>query len=126
MAGKIFISYRRSGSPKDALLVYKHLSAEFGPAAVFMDVNGIRPGDDFVEVLEQQLADCNVLLALIGPDWLHAKNEHGGRKLDDEDDFVRVEICTALQRGMRVVPILLDGAPMPRKEIGRASCRERV
>jgi formylglycine-generating enzyme required for sulfatase activity len=115
MAGKIFISYRRSGSPKDALLVYKHLAAEFGADAVFMDVSGIRPGDDFVEVLKQQLAGCNVLLALIGPDWLHAKNEHGGRKLDDEDDFVRVEIRTALQRRMRVVPLLLDGAPMPRR-----------
>lgn len=115
MASKIFISYRRSGSPKDALLVYKHLAGEFGVDAVFMDVSGIRPGDDFVEVLEQQLADCTVLLALIGPDWLHARNEHGERKLDDEDDFVRVEIRTALQRRMRVVPLLLDGAPMPRK-----------
>ncbi len=115
MAGKIFISYRRSGSPKDANLVFHHLSSVFGAEQVFMDVNGIRPGDDFVEVLEQQLADCTVLLALIGPDWLQARNEHGERKLDDEDDFVRVEIRTALQRRMRVVPLLLDGAPMPRK-----------
>lgn len=115
MAGKIFISYRRSGSPKDANLVFHHLSSVFGAEQVFMDVNGIRPGDDFVEVLEQQLSDCTVLLALIGPDWLHARNEHGDRKLDDEDDFVRVEIRTALQRKMRVVPLLLDGTPMPRR-----------
>ncbi|MBK6717102.1 MAG: toll/interleukin-1 receptor domain-containing protein, partial [Burkholderiales bacterium] len=88
MSGKIFISYRRSGSPKDANLVFHHLSSVFGAEQVFMDVSGIRPGDDFVEVLEQQLADCTVLLALIGPDWLQARNEHGERKLDDEDDFV--------------------------------------
>jgi formylglycine-generating enzyme required for sulfatase activity len=113
--GKIFISYRRSESPKDALLVFKHLQAEFGLTQVFMDVDGIRPGDDFIEVLERQLDDCTVLLALIGPDWLHARNEHGERKLDDEHDFVRLEIRTALDRKLRVVPLLLDGAPMPRK-----------
>ncbi len=116
MAGKVFISYRRAGNPKDALLVFNHLKEKLGHPHVFMDVRGIRPGDDFVEVLEQQLADCTVLLALIGPDWLQVKDAQGLRRLDDEDDFVRVEIRTALNKaGMRVVPVLLDGAPMPRK-----------
>ncbi len=116
MVGRVFISYRRAGNPKDALLIYRHLVDQLGAAAVFMDTKGIRPGDDFVEVLERQLKGCRVLLALIGPDWLQARDDHGRRRLEDEDDFVRVEIRTALQtEGLRVVPVLLDGVPMPRK-----------
>jgi formylglycine-generating enzyme required for sulfatase activity len=115
MADRIFISYRRSGSPKDANMIFDHLVKVFGAERVFMDVDGIDPGDDFVEVIERQLDTCTVLLALIGPDWLHAADERGQRKLDDDEDFVRVEIRTALDRKMRVIPLLLDGAGMPRK-----------
>jgi len=81
-----------------------------------MDVDAIEPGLDFVKVLDEQVSGCDVLLALIGPNWVDAKNEKGVRRLDDPKDFVRMEIASALKRDIRVIPILIDGAPMPREE----------
>src|SRR5215475_8516460 len=81
-----------------------------------MDVDAIEPGLDFVKVLDEQVSGCDVLLALIGPNWVDAKNENGVRRLDDPKDFVRIEIASALKRDIRVIPILIDGAPMPREE----------
>jgi hypothetical protein len=81
-----------------------------------MDVDNIAPGLDFVQVLEEQVAACDALLVLIGRDWVEAKNASGQRRLDDPNDFVRVEVEAALRRNVRVVPILVDGAPMPPHE----------
>jgi formylglycine-generating enzyme required for sulfatase activity len=113
MARKIFISYRRRDRPQDALLIYKYLQAELGVTQVFMDEDGIQPGQDFVEVLERELNDCIVLLALIGPSWLKKDKWFGKPKLSDKNDFVRIEIGTALNRKLLVVPLLLGGAKMP-------------
>lgn len=112
MAG-IFISYRRQESTKDARSLYERLRGEFGREGVFIDLDGLDYGVDFVESLERQLEGCRVLLALIGPHWLTAKDARGRRRIDDENDFVRIEVRTALNRGIRVVPVLVDGAPMP-------------
>lgn len=112
MAG-IFISYRRQESTKDARSLYERLRGEFGREGVFIDLEGLDYGVDFVESLERQLEGCRVLLALIGPHWLTAKDARGRRRIDDENDFVRIEVRTALERGIRVVPVLVDGAPMP-------------
>lgn len=112
MAG-IFISYRRQESTKDARSLYERLRAEFGHDQVFIDLEGLDYGVDFVESLDAQLQGCRVLLALVGPHWLTAQDGQGRRRLDDPNDFVRIEVRTALERGIRVVPVLVDRAPMP-------------
>jgi hypothetical protein len=81
-----------------------------------MDVAGIEPGRDFRRVIEQQVASCGVLLAIIGKDWLTVADEKGQRRLDDPIDFVRIETATALKRDIPVVPILVHGARIPRPE----------
>jgi TIR domain len=86
---------------------------EFGPDHVFMDVDAIRLGVDFVEVINEEVAKCDVLLALVGRTWLDAQNEAGQRVLDNPDDFVRLEIAAALKRQIPVIPILVDGAKIP-------------
>lgn len=111
MPGSIFISYRREQNPKDARALFERLRREFGEGEVFIDLEGIEPGEDFVETLERQLDGCRVLLALIGDRWAEATDRHGRRRLDDENDFVRIELRTALRRGIRVIPVLVDGAP---------------
>ena len=79
-----------------------------------MDVDHIPAGVDFVAHLNSQVAACNIILVVIGPHWLEAKDENGGRRLDNPDDFVAIEIATALSRNIRVIPILVDGARMPK------------
>lgn len=114
MPAGIFISYRRHEALREARAIFERLSREFGAAQVFIDLEGLDPGVDFTESLDKQLQHCQVMLALIGPGWLATPDGHGGRRLDDANDFVRIELRTALQRNIRVVPVLLDGAPMPR------------
>ena len=96
-SGKIFISYRRSDSQWAAARLFDHLAHAFPDGQIFMDVERIAPGQDFVDVLSDQVGGCDVFLALIGADWLDAAGERG-RRLEDPDDFVRVEIASALAR----------------------------
>ena len=112
--GRIFISYRRIDSEGYAGRIYDRLAPHFGDNAIFMDVDDIPAGVDFVKYLENEVQSCDVLIALIGKQWLHVKDEHGTRRLDDPNDFVRIEIATALQRDIRVIPVLLGGAQMPK------------
>jgi len=79
-----------------------------------MDVDAIGLGDDFVEVNETTVAKCDVLIAVIGKNWVTSKDDHGDRRLDNPEDFVRMEIGVALKRKIRVIPVLVDGALMPR------------
>jgi hypothetical protein len=79
-----------------------------------MDVDSIPLGVNFTKVLRDEVAKCEVLLAVIGPNWLNANDEAGHRRLDNPHDFVRIEIATALQRDISVIPILLDGATIPK------------
>jgi len=83
---------------------------------VFMDVDNIEPGLDFVEILGERVGDCEVLLADIGKDWATCRDANGHRRLDDPHDFVRIEIEAALGRNVRVIPTLVDGAAMPRAD----------
>jgi hypothetical protein len=102
MPGTIFISYRRGDEPGFAHALYGRLEQAFSAKQLFMDVEGgIPAGADFVEVLEAQVARCEVLLALIGQGWLAATDKSGARRLDSPDDFVRVEIASALRLGKR-------------------------
>ena len=114
----IFISYRRDDSEGHAGRLFEDLRDRFGSASVFMDVAGIEPGRDFRKVIEQQVASCGVLLAVIGKSWLtsSASDAQGRRRLDDPHDFVRLETATALTRDIPVIPVLVHGAQMPRPE----------
>jgi hypothetical protein len=114
--GRVFISYRRDDSAYPAGWLYDRLCAHLGSERVFKDVDSIAPGDDFVQVLEHAVGSCQALLVLIGDHWLDITDDTGSRRLDDADDFVRLEIETALRRGVRVVPILVGRAPMPKSE----------
>src|SRR2546426_538487 len=103
---RIFISYRRDDTAGHAGHLYADLVAHFGADSVFMDTETIEPGADFTVQLSREIASCNVLIALIGKQWLQ-------RRLRDPEDYVRLEIQAALDRNMRVIPILLQGARMP-------------
>jgi glycerophosphoryl diester phosphodiesterase len=112
--GRVFISYRRQETAWPARQLYDVLVAELGASRVFKDVDDIEPGDDFVEQLQSAVGSCEVLLALIGPQWLTVRDAKGARRIDDPDDFVRIEVETALNRDdVRVIPILVDNAKMP-------------
>ena len=112
----IFISYRRDDTEGYAGRLFRDLRERFGKDAVFMDVAGIDPGRDFRRVIEEQVASCGVLLALIGKAWLTVADEAGKRRLDDPNDFVRLETASALKRDIPVVPVLVQQAEMPRAE----------
>jgi hypothetical protein len=89
---KIFISYRREDSQHQADRLHAALSKRIPKRNIFIDVDNIPVGVDFVQHLDEQVGQCDVLLALIGPDWLEAKNpQTGKRRLDDPKDFVRIE-----------------------------------
>jgi tetratricopeptide (TPR) repeat protein len=114
MGGKIFINYRRDDSIGMAGRLHDRLAQTFGRAKLFMDVDHIPAGTDFVVHLNSQVAECDVILVVIGPNWLGVKDESGGRRLDNPDDFVAIEIAAALARDIRVIPVLVDGAHMPK------------
>ena len=114
MAAKVFISYRRDDSAGYAGRLMDRLDREFGRDLVFMDVDAIPLGTNFSKVLHEEVAKCGVLLAVIGPNWADARDEHGNRRLDNPNDFVRIEIAAALQRNIPVIPILLEGARIPK------------
>ena len=109
----IFISYRRGDTAPYARLLSDRLVARFGAEAVFMDIDDIALGADFPRVLAETLARTDVLLVLIGPDWLGARGADGNPRLDDPRDYVRFEIETAIRLGKRVIPVLVGGAAMP-------------
>lgn len=113
MARRIFINYRRGDSSPTAGRLRDHLVQAFGEHNVFMDVESIPAGVDFVDYLKSQIASFDIFLVLIGPDWLEAKDETGRRRIDNTDDPVTMEITTALQHKSRVVPVTIDGARMP-------------
>lgn len=113
--GRIFISYRREETAYPAGWLFDRLHSGFG-GQVFKDVDSIELGDDFVDKITTAVGSCDVLLALIGDRWLTITDEHGRRRIDDPDDFVRLEIEAALTRKIRVIPVLVDGARMPRAD----------
>jgi hypothetical protein len=110
---RVFISYRREDSGYPAGWLFDQLCTRLGADRVFKDVDSIEPGDDFAEVISEAVRSCAVLLAVIGDRWLAAADENG-RRLDDPSDLVRLEIEAALTRGVRVIPVLVGGARMPR------------
>ena len=116
MPQRIFISYRRADAAGDAGRLADHLHRRFGADRVFLDIDTIAPGHDFVEVLQASLHQTAAMLVVIGPQWASLRAPDGTRRLDDPNDFVRLEVETALGRSIPVVPVLVQGATMPRKE----------
>jgi hypothetical protein len=114
MARDLFISYRRDPDAGMALALHAHLAQAFSETSIFMDVeDGIPPGEDFVQILEQRVRECRVMLVLIGENWLNAQDSAGRRRLDDPDDFVRIEVESGLRLGKLVIPVLINNADMP-------------
>lgn len=110
---KVFLSYRRSDSAGHAGRLFDRLGDRFGKEHLFMDVAAIEAGADFVDAIEAAVGSCEVLVVLIGPRWLEAADADGNRRIDDPEDFVRLEILAGLEYGRPVIPVLVDGARMP-------------
>jgi TIR domain len=113
----IFLSYRREDTSGHADRIYDHLVAHFGKDRVFMDIDTISPGDDFVEAIEHTFSSCAAFLVLIGKSWATVTDKQGRRRLDNPNDFVRMEVARGLATGVRVIPLLLDDAEMPDPEV---------
>lgn len=112
---KIFINYRREDAGGYAGRLSEWLTEHFGPDHVFMDISAIEPGVDFVTAIESAIAACEVVLVVIGSHWLSCHVE-GQRRLDNPNDFVRLEIAAALSRNVFVLPVLVEGASIPREQ----------
>jgi hypothetical protein len=112
----IFINYRRDDAPGVAGRLYDFLAKTFSRRELFIDVDAIKPGIDFVKQLDSQVSQCDIMLALIGPQWLGLEDEHGRRKLHGDKDYVRIEIASALRRDIPVIPVLIHGAKMPAED----------
>lgn len=109
----IFISYRRSDSSDIVGRIYDKLISHYGQSSVFKDVDSIPYGVDYREHIRHWVNRCQVMLVIIGPDWLETKGQDGQRRLDDPEDWVRLEIEMALARGIPIVPLLINNASLP-------------
>jgi len=107
------LSYRRDDTAGHSGRIADRLRAEFGRSSVFIDIDAIEPGFDFVDTIEVALDSAEVVIPVLGHRWLLAIDEHGRRRIDDPNDYVRWEIGRALERGIHVVPVLVDGTSMP-------------
>ena len=112
----VFLSYRRDDAGPYARSLQLQLSQRIPDARIFMDLDSIEPGLDFAEVIEEAVNSSAVLVALIGRQWVTLTGEDGARRLDNPDDYVRFEVTTALERGVRVIPVLIDGASALRRQ----------
>ena len=112
----IFISYRRGDTGAIAGRIADRLSQHFREDTVFMDVDAIQPGSDFVERIREAVGACDVLIAIIGPAWATEEDASGRLRIDDPHDFVALEIAAALERDVLVIPVLVEGAAMPRAD----------
>ena len=112
----IFISYRREDSQELAGRLFDRLAQRFGKDRVFRDIDAIEPGAKFAEVIAERIGGCDALVALIGKGWLDAKDAQGRRRLDLPNDFVKAEIAEALAQSKLVIPVLIEGTPMPARD----------
>jgi hypothetical protein len=110
---KIFINYRRADSADVAGRIYDRLADKFGEDSIFKDVDSIPFGIDFRKHLDNSVKDCQVFLAVIGDEWFTLSDEVGNRRIDDERDWVRIEIESALQRNIPVIPLYVNNTSPP-------------
>lgn len=116
MKGKIFISYRRNDTRWVVSAIYQSLLKSFDPSQIFMDVDNIPVGADFVKAIETAVHKSDIFLAVIGKQWLMLDSKTSNRLIDNDGDYVRLEISTALKRKIPVIPILVDDMNMPIRE----------
>jgi TIR domain len=116
MSGGVFISYRREDSAGIAGRITDRLRKRLGQRSVFFDYDDVPAAREWREVLATRVGACNALVAIIGKRWNPPSDRPGERRLDDPDDTLRIEIETALQRGIPVIPVLIDGAALPKRE----------
>jgi hypothetical protein len=121
---KLFVSYRRSDTRELAGRVYDRLAQHFGVGSVFKDVDSMPVGADFRAVIQQEIALCDVMLALIGKGWVTAQSASGERRINQSSDFIRLELEAALSRRIPVIPVLADGAAIPTADELPVSLRE--
>ena len=108
----VFLSYRRGpGASEAAGRLHDRLQSRYGESAVFMDVDTVRPGMDFVDAIQTAVDSSNALVAIVDPNW--AVDARGRNRIAEATDYVRLEVATALRRGVRVIPVLVLGAQMP-------------
>jgi hypothetical protein len=112
----IFVSYRRSDAPGHAGRLYDRLVSRFGEANVYKDVDSMKPGADFTEVIERTIERCDAMVVVIGRGWLETEPGSDAPRIDDPRDWVRIELARALRREIPVVPVLVAGAVMPTAE----------
>jgi hypothetical protein len=113
---RVFVSYRRDDSSGYAGRLYADLSQQLGEDNVFIDIDSLVPGADFIDAIEDTLAACDLVLVVIGRSWLTMTDAHGRRRLDNDNDFVCMEVGEALERSIGVIPVLVGGAVMPDPE----------
>ena len=114
MSGGVFICYRREENAFAARAIHDRVVQRLERENVFLDVDNIDLGVDWFNVLTDRVGACDVLVALIGRNWVSSGDKDNRRRIDDPDDFVRIEIEAALKRDVRVIPVLVDGAVMPK------------
>jgi hypothetical protein len=114
-SGLVFISYRRSDSIEVTGRIYDYLERDFGREVIFKDLDSIPPGIDFRKHLDKELAKCDIFIAVIGNTWLQAQDQNGSRRIDNPNDWVRLEIKSALRRNIPVIPLLVSGATLPQE-----------
>jgi hypothetical protein len=113
---RIFINYRRDDTAGIAGRLHDHLAKSLPRSAIFMDVDTMLPGVDFVKQIEAQVGQCDVLLAVMGRRWMEAVQERATTRARNDKDYVRIEVASALSRDIPVIPVLVDGATMPDEE----------
>ena len=117
MAGiRIFISYRHSDAQEEVYHIYRHISLEFGTELTMLDDNSLLPGDNFLHWIERSVLSADLVLVMIGKNWLTVKDATGRQKLTNPKDFLLLEIESAFKYKKKIVPIVLPGANMPTKE----------
>src|SRR5262245_31070457 len=112
---EIFIAYRRDDTQATTLRVTDNLARLYGPDAVFLDVDVIPAGVEFVDYLERGICGCRLVIAMIGVNWLGLDRESGRRRIDNPLDFLRLELEMALKHGVPILPVLVDSAAMPQR-----------
>lgn len=116
MQGRVFISYRKDDTSGESVLLKEAIERHLPESSVFLDHNKTQSGEDYRKRIERELASTDVFLCLIGPRWANASDASGNRRLNDADDLVRIEIVSAIERGKAIIPVLVNGAQMPKRD----------
>lgn len=112
----VFINYRRADSAAWAKRLFDHLSMRYGRDLIFEDVESIRPGQKWMDAILEEILKCEVFLVMIGPNWMELQDEHGNRRIADNEDVLCIEISEALKAECHIIPLLVGGINMPARE----------